>query len=102
MVPHSTYKKFSPNPALHLVYEQHTVYASQYNKMRDSSLLAYNDRVFHHSSSHHTPGLIPEDRLLETVLGSQERLIANRLCHLQLAGYKNSQEYSRESLASPA
>ena len=70
--------------------------------MRDSSLLAYNDRVFHHLSYHHTPGLIPEDMLLETVLGSQERLIANRLCHLQLADYKNSQEYSREYHASPA
>ena len=70
--------------------------------MRDSSLLAYNDRVFHHSSSHHTLGLIPEDRLLETVLGSQEHLKANRLYHLQLAGYKNSQEYSRECHASPA
>ena len=70
--------------------------------MRDSSLLAYNDRVSHHSSSHHSPGLIPEDRLLERVLGSQEHSIANRLCHLQLAGYKNSQEYSRECHASPA
>ena len=70
--------------------------------MRDSSLLAYNDRVFYHSSSHHSPGLIPEDRLLETVLGSQEHLIANQLFHLQLACYKNSQEYSRECHASPA
>ena len=70
--------------------------------MRDSSLLAYNDRVFHHSSSHHTLGLIPEDTLLEKVLGSQEHLKANRLYHLQLAGYKNSQEYSREYHASPA
>ena len=70
--------------------------------MRDSSLLAYNDRFFHHSSSHHTPGLIPVDTLLETILGSQEHLIANRLCYLQLAGYKNLQEYSRECLASPA
>lgn len=70
--------------------------------MRDSSLLAYNDRVFHHPSSHHSLGLIPEDTLLETVLGSPRHLKANRLCHLQLAGYKNLQEYSRECLASPA
>ena len=70
--------------------------------MQDSSLLAYNDRVFHHSSSHHTPGLVQEDMLLETVLGSQEHSIVNQLCHLQLAGYKNSQEYSRECHASPA
>ena len=48
----STYRKSSPNLVLHLEYEQQILYDSQYNKMRDSSLLAYNDRFSHRQSFH--------------------------------------------------
>ena len=101
-VPHPTYKNL--DPILLCTKDTSNIHPMLLNIIKCKIVLYWHITIGFSIIRHLTmsPGLIPEDRLLERVLGSQEHSIANRLCHLQLAGYKNSQEYSRECHASPA